>query len=116
MLTLLIYVVVIAVVAAALFFVASTVFGRGEELGPLAEGTTATVLPAEGVTGKDVRSLKFQQTLRGYKPSEVDWALERLGGEIDMLRSRLSAAEAGERLGSQSSAGPKTGVAEPDQQ
>ncbi|MET0316370.1 MAG: DivIVA domain-containing protein, partial [Rhodococcus fascians] len=31
----------------------------------------------------------FQQTLRGYKPSEVDWALERLAAEIDLLRSRL---------------------------
>ena len=98
MLTLLIYVVVIAVVAAALFFVASIVFGRGEELGPLPEGTTATVLPAEGVTGADVNSLKFQQTLRGYKPSEVDWALERLAGEIDILRSRLAAADAGAQV------------------
>lgn len=125
MLTLLIYVVVIAVVAAALFFVASTVFGRGEELGPLPEGTTATVLPAEGVTGTDVRSLKFQQTVRGYKPSEVDWALERLGGEIDILRSRLSAAEADAQSASRSplsssqvsssSFDPEPGVAEPDE-
>lgn len=120
MLTLLIYVVVIAVVAAALFFVASTVFGRGEELGPLPEGTTATVLPAEGVTGTDVRSLKFQQTVRGYKPSEVDWALERLGGEIDILRSRLSAAEADAQSVSSSpvsssSLDPEPGVAEPDE-
>ena len=93
MLTLLIYVVVIAVVAAALFFVASAVFGRGGSLGQRAQFLTATVLPAEGVTGADVHALKFQQSLRGYKPSEVDWALERLGGEIDMLRSRLSAAQ-----------------------
>lgn len=89
MLTLLLYVVIIAVIAALLFFVASAVFGRGEELEPLPEGTTATVLPAEGVTGDDVRDLKFQQTMRGYKPSEVDWALDRLGAEIDLLRSRL---------------------------
>ncbi|WP_415973501.1 DivIVA domain-containing protein [Rhodococcus sp. 077-4] len=123
MLTLLIYIVVIAVVAAALFFVASAVFGRGEELGPLPEGATATVLPAEGITGADVHALKFQQTLRGYKPSEVDWALERLGGEIDMLRSRLSAAEAGEQLWSQAtvssesrtSAGEDSVASEPDE-
>lgn len=89
MLTLLMYVVIIAVIAALLFFVASAVFGRGEELEPLPQGTTATVLPAEGVTGDDVRVLKFQQTLRGYKQSEVDWALDRLGAEIDLLRSRL---------------------------
>ncbi|WP_338886203.1 DivIVA domain-containing protein [Rhodococcus sovatensis] len=94
MLTLLMYVVIIAVIAALLFFVASAVFGRGEELEPLPEGTTATVLPAEGVTGDDVRMLKFQQTLRGYDQREVDWALDRLGAEIDLLRSRLTAVEA----------------------
>lgn len=93
MLTLLLYVVIIAVVAALLFFAASAVFGRGEELEPLPAGTTATILPAEGVTGDDVRALRFQQTLRGYKASEVDWALDRLGAEIDLLRSRLAAAE-----------------------
>ncbi|MDJ0392333.1 DivIVA domain-containing protein [Rhodococcus sp. G-MC3] len=93
MLTLLLYVVIIAVIAALLFFVASAVFGRGEELEPLPEGTTATVLPAEGVTGADVDVLRFQQTLRGYKQSEVDWVLDRLGAEIDLLRSRLSAAQ-----------------------
>lgn len=93
MLTLLLYVVIIAIVAALLFLVASVVFGRGEELEPLPTGTTATVLPAENVTGADVDALKFQQTLRGYKQSEVDWALERLGAEIDMLRSRLTAVD-----------------------
>lgn len=91
MLTLLIYIVVIAVVAAVLFFVASAAFGRGEELEPLPEGTTATVLPAENITGADVDALQFQQAVRGYKQREVDWALERLGAEIDMLRSRLAA-------------------------
>ncbi|ORI21698.1 DivIVA domain-containing protein [Rhodococcus sp. 1168] len=96
MLTLLLYVVIIAVIAALLFFVASVVFGRGEELEPLPEGTTATVLPAEGVTGDDVRQLKFQQTVRGYKQSEVDWALDRLGAEIDLLRSALAAAKSEE--------------------
>lgn len=94
MLTLLLYVVIIAVIAALLFFVASAVFGRGEELEPLPEGTTATVLPAEGVTGADVDLLRFQQTVRGYKPSEVDWVLDRLGAEIDLLRSRVAASEA----------------------
>ncbi|SNS88785.1 DivIVA domain-containing protein [Rhodococcoides kyotonense] len=97
MLTLLLYVVIIAVIAALLFFVASAVFGRGEELEPLPEGTTATVLPAEDVTGDDVRALRFQQTLRGYKPSEVDWALDRLGKEIDQLRARLATDEPAEK-------------------
>ena len=96
MLTVLIYVVVIAVVAAGLFFVASVVFGRGEELEPLPRGTTATALPAYGITGRDVRSVKFGVTLRGYDAREVDWTLERLADEIDGLRGRI--AEQGERV------------------
>ena len=58
-------------------------FGRGEPLPPLPRATTATVLPASGVTGADVDAVKFTQTLRGYKTSEVDWVLDRLGQELD---------------------------------
>jgi DivIVA domain-containing protein len=93
MLTILLYVLVIVVVGAALFFVASVVFGRGEALAPIQPGTTATVLPAADVTGTDVRDLRFQQTLRGYKMGEVDWALDRLAREIDELRLRIEEYE-----------------------
>ncbi|WP_241385229.1 DivIVA domain-containing protein [Rhodococcus sp. CH91] len=94
MLTVLLYVLVMAAVAAVLFFVASAVFGRGETLAPLPPGTTVTVLPASDVTGTDIRDLRFQQTWRGYKMSEVDWALDRLAREVDDLRGRLAEAEA----------------------
>jgi DivIVA domain-containing protein len=87
--TLLVYVVVLVVVGGLLFMLVSLVFGRGEEMAPLPAGTTATVLPERDVRGVDVRELKFQQVVRGYKASEVDWALDRLAGEIDELRSRL---------------------------
>jgi DivIVA domain-containing protein len=43
------------------------------------------------VTSADVDALRFQQVLRGYKASEVDWALHRLGMEIDSLRAQLEA-------------------------
>ncbi|MEV6278192.1 DivIVA domain-containing protein [Nocardia sp. NPDC051832] len=92
MLTLLLYVLIVGLVAAVLFLLASAVFGRGEELGPLPEGTTATVLPAEGITGADVRSLRFQQVVRGYKAGEVDWALTRLAARIDELQVELARA------------------------
>ena len=94
MLTMLLYVLIVAVVAAILFVVAAAVFGRSEEFGPLPRGTTATVLPAEDVNGRDVRALRFQQTLRGYKAAEVDWALDRLAGEIDALRARVQVLSA----------------------
>ncbi|MFD6893341.1 DivIVA domain-containing protein [Rhodococcus sp. NPDC060086] len=93
MLTILLYVLVIVVVGAALFVVATVVFGRGEALAPIPPGTTATVLPASEVTGTDVRDLRFQQTLRGYKMGEVDWALDRLAREIDELRGRIEEYE-----------------------
>ncbi|QBJ97784.1 DivIVA domain-containing protein [Rhodococcus sp. ABRD24] len=95
MLTVLLYLLIMVLVGGLLFFVASTVFGRGEELPRLPAGTTATVLPARGVTGSDVRSLRFQQTLRGYKAGEVDWALDRLGREIDSLRAQLAERDGG---------------------
>lgn len=90
----LLYLVVLILVAVVLFGVGSVVFGRGERLPPLPRGTTATVLPASGVTGGDVEALKFTQTFRGYKTSEVDWALDRLGQELDALRGELSAVRA----------------------
>lgn len=85
----LLYVLVVALVGAALFVIAGAVFGRSEELGALPDGTTATMLPVAGVTGADVQALRFQQVVRGYKASEVDWALNRLGAEIDALREQL---------------------------
>lgn len=94
MLTLLLYVLIVGLVAALLFLLASALFGRSEELGPLPEGTTATVLPVTGINGSDVRALRFQQVFRGYKAGEVDWALARLAGRIDELETELADARA----------------------
>ncbi|MFC4605642.1 DivIVA domain-containing protein [Rhodococcus kronopolitis] len=91
MFTVLLYLLVMALVGGVLFLVASTVFGRGEEMAPLPPGTTVTALPARNLVGADVQALRFQQTARGYKMSEVDWALERLAAEIDALRDELAA-------------------------
>lgn len=88
------YLVVLVLTALLLFGVASVLFGRGEQLPPLPRATTATMLPASGVTGADVDAVKFSQVLRGYKTSEVDWVLERLGAELDQLRGQLAAAQA----------------------
>jgi DivIVA domain-containing protein len=87
----LLYLVVLLLVAVVLFGLGSVLFGRGERLPPLPRGTTATVLPASGVTGSDIDAVKFTQTLRGYKTSEVDWVLDRLGQELDLLRGQLAA-------------------------
>ena len=39
-------------------------------------------------------AVKFTQALRGYKTSEVDWVLDRLSREIELLRGQLSALQA----------------------
>jgi DivIVA domain-containing protein len=91
----LLYLVVLVLVAVVLFGAASLLFGRGEQLPPLPRGTTATVLPAYGVTGADVDAVKFTQVLRGYKTSEVDWVLERLARELEALRGELATVHAG---------------------
>lgn len=89
----LLYLVVLTLVAVVLFGVASLLFGRGEQLPPLPRATTATALPAYGVTAADVEAVKFTQVLRGYKTSEVDWVLERLGRELDLLRGQIAALQ-----------------------
>ena len=94
----LLYLVVLILVGTVLFALGSVLFGRGERLPPLPHATTATVLPASGVTGLDVDDVKFTQTLRGYKTSEVDWVLDRLGAELDSLRGELAAVRAAHGL------------------
>ncbi|MFP5068542.1 DivIVA domain-containing protein [Pseudonocardia nantongensis] len=97
--TALVYVLVLAVVAGLVFVLAAAVFGRGEELAPLAPDATPTRLPSREVSGADVRDLRFQQVLRGYRMAEVDWALDRLAGEVDRLRAdRLEMADRVARL------------------
>ncbi|AXN46155.1 hypothetical protein DSM43518_01617 [Mycobacterium marinum] len=101
----LLYLVVLVLVAVVLFGVASLLFGRGEQLPPLPRATTSTVLPAYGVTRADVDAVKFTQVLRGYKTSEVDWVLDRLGRELEELRGQLAAVHASST--SESPAGPE---------
>ena len=93
----LLYLVVLILVAIVLFGVGSVLFGRGEQLPPLPRATTATVLPASGVTGADVDAVKFTQTLRGYKTSEVDWVLDRLGQELDLAARATGGGACGTR-------------------
>jgi len=88
--TVLQYLVVAAVIGLAVFALMVFVFGRGEQLAPLSPRTSPTELPERGMTGADVGTVKFAMALRGYRMSDVDWALERMGGEIDRLRAEIA--------------------------
>jgi DivIVA domain-containing protein len=79
------YLLVAVVVAAALFGIATVVFGRGEELPPLPPGVTPTRLPDGELAGSHVRELRFPQAVRGYRMAEVDWVLDRLADELDRI-------------------------------
>ncbi|SDG76293.1 DivIVA domain-containing protein [Lentzea fradiae] len=92
----LLYLIVMVAVAAVVFLLAALVFGRGEELEPLPPGASPTRLPADGLTEEHVRELKFQQSFRGYKMSEVDWVLQRLATEVGELRARVEELESSE--------------------
>lgn len=94
MTTVLLYLVVMMLVAAVVFLLVSAVFGRGEELPALPPGASPTRLPASDVTGDDLRAVRFQLVLRGYKMTEVDWVLRRVGDELDGLRARVAELEA----------------------
>jgi DivIVA domain-containing protein len=100
--TALIYLVVMMLVAAVVFLLASVVFGRGEELPALPPGASPTRLPSSGVSAEDVRKVRFQLVVRGYKMSEVDWVLRRLSGELEDLRGEVD--ELRERLATETEA------------
>lgn len=89
MLTVVVYVVVTLVVAAALYVLSVAVFGRSEELPPVSRGHTLTFLQEGPLTGDDLREVRFGMGPRGYTMSEVDWAVEQAALEIDRLRALL---------------------------
>lgn len=93
MLTVVVYVVVTLIVAAALFALSVVVFGRSEMLPAVEKGHTVTFLPEGPISGDDLRSMRFGMSARGYHMAEVDWALEQAAREIDGLRARLGAAD-----------------------
>lgn len=86
MTTVLFYLVIAAVIGLVVFFLAVFVFGRGEQMAPLDPRTSPAELPETDITSEDVRSIRFALALRGYRMSDVDWTLERLGEQLDALR------------------------------
>ena len=86
MTTVLFYLVIAAVIGLVIFFLAVFLFGRGEQLAPLDPRTSPAELPDSDVTSEDVRKIRFALALRGYRMSDVDWTLERLSEQIDVLR------------------------------
>ncbi|GAA2000623.1 DivIVA domain-containing protein [Nakamurella flavida] len=90
MTTLLQYLLFAAVIGLIVFAIAVLVFGRGEQLAPLPPRTSPAQLPEAGITAENVERVRFALALRGYRMSDVDWTLHRLGTEVDRLRAALT--------------------------
>ena len=108
MTTVLQYLVIAAVIGLVVFALAVVVFGRGEQLAPLSPRISPTELPDQGMTADDVRGVRFAMALRGYRMSDVDWALERMADEVDRLRAKV-AVLAGESPPAGTSGGSSSG-------
>ena len=64
--------------------VAVVAAGRGGSMGAAYDDRHDVRLPADRpVTGDDLRALRFNTVLRGYRPSEVDAMIDRLAAQLD---------------------------------
>ena len=80
------FAVLVVLVLGGIAVVAS---GRGGSLGPAYDDRPDVRLPAEGpVTGDDLRALRLNTTVRGYRASEVDALIERLAAQLDEDREQ----------------------------
>jgi DivIVA domain-containing protein len=78
------FAVLIVLVIGAVAVVAA---GRGASLGPSYDDRGDVRLPVDRpVTGDDLRRLRFNTVLRGYRASEVDALIERLAAQLDEPR------------------------------
>ena len=83
-----------AVIGLVVFGLAVFVFGRGEQLAPLSPRRSPTELPEKALSADDVRRVRFAMAVRGYRMSDVDWALEQMADELDRLHARISVLSA----------------------
>ena len=64
--------------------VAAVASGRGSSLGTAYDDRPDVRLPADRpVSGDDLRALRFNTAVRGYRASEVDALLDRLAAQLD---------------------------------
>ena len=83
-----------AVLVVLLVGVVAVVAARGEaHLGPAYADRAGLELPERPLTGDDLRTLRLDTAVRGYRADDVDALLDRLAAELDR-RPPASAPEA----------------------
>ena len=87
------FAVLIVLAMGAVAVVAS---GRGASLGPSYDDRADVRLPVDRpVTGDDLRALRFNTAVRGYRASEVDALIDLLAAQLDDRESGRAAGRAG---------------------
>jgi DivIVA domain-containing protein len=66
---------------------AAAASGRFGELPDVVDDRVHPVLPAGELTGADLRDIEFAVVPRGYSMEQVDALLDRLGTQLDSVRS-----------------------------
>jgi DivIVA domain-containing protein len=80
--------------------VAAVAAGRGGGLGQSYDDRADVRLPADRpVSGQDLRELRFNTALRGYRASEVDALIDRLADQLDRDVQDRGAPPDGEKRG-----------------
>lgn len=83
-------------VLAALFFAAALATREEEQLQPAPPDAADVVLPSgRPLTAEDVAAVRFGLAPRGYRMSEVDAVLERLGRELSDRDAELARLRGG---------------------
>lgn len=92
-----VFAIVVVVVLGGVAVVAA---GRGEPMAPAYDDRPDALVPAgRPLTAADLQRVRFSVALRGYRMSEVDALLTRLGAELEAAR-RDDDAEPGSSPGS----------------
>ncbi|MDH2415011.1 DivIVA domain-containing protein [Nocardioides sp. CER19] len=76
-----VFAIVVVIVLGGVAVVAA---GRGEPMEPAYDDRPDALVPADRpLTAADLRKVRFSVALRGYRMSEVDALLTRLGAELE---------------------------------
>jgi DivIVA domain-containing protein len=85
-----VFAIVIVLVLGGVAVVAA---GRGEPMARAYDDRPDALVPADRpLTAADLRKVRFSVALRGYRMSEVDALLSRLGAELDVARDTAEQA------------------------
>jgi DivIVA domain-containing protein len=85
----------IAVVATALYFAATLLFGPGEPPEPAGEALASPLPEERELTADDLRAAVLPVTARGYRMQDVDALVERMAQQLDRAEAVGASQESG---------------------